>query len=335
MRLGAVLAPLAVGFVVIAAACSPARDLEASDSSTSVLEADVGEALAAGNETKSEPLREAAIVTSTTEPVTAPMTEPVAAPMTEPATGSSPRSLGVVLIDPTIHDVLNVRQLPGAANPIVATLHRTQTQIVPTGTTVFVDGRPWREITVGGVVGWVHGRYVTDTWATSEVERAWDWQSALAAFVEALERGEGLEEMVTWRGFYAVDNGGRRLHWWKPSEVSGLLAANPMVMWDYQGASADDVGPKPFNDLITSSFVNTYRDPDVAFEVRGLPLGSGSVIPSAAVSTAFENFVWVSMHDPGDDTQWEGWDWITWFVYFELDGEIPKVVGVQPQTWGP
>ena len=47
------------------------------------------------------------------------------------------------------------------------------------------------------------------------------------------------------------------------------------------------------------------------------------------------NFVWVAVHDPGDNPEWEGLDWSTWFVFMELDGTLPKVVGLQIQTWGP
>ena len=247
--------------------------------------------------------------------------------------GPAQRSLGVVLIDHMIDDGLNLRQRPGAGSPILATLHRTQTKLIPTGNTQPVDGRPWHEIIAGDVVGWVHGRYVTETWDTAEVQQRWDWKTALDRFADALATGEDLVSTVSWCGFYAVDEGGR-LHWWKPSEVPRLHAGNPSVNWEWDAVTFEEVGPTPFHTVITDSFLGAYYDPDVQFEVRGMPLGGGAVIASAAVSPAFENFVWVSVHDPGDNPEFEGLDWITWFVYLELDGTIPKVVGVQRQMWG-
>ena len=330
--------------LIIAASCSliePAgrsEPITVTDANTAVPQpaADVG-ALVVEVPPNTEPTI-AAPTTAAPEPEppageTPPNTESAtAAPTTTTAPEPEPRPLGVVLVP--MFDVLNIRAEPGADNPILATLQPTQTKLIPTGRRAAVSGSTWHQISAGDVLGWVHGRYVTETWDTAEVRQRWDWETALERFVDALATGHGLDEAVTWRGFYAVDSSGV-FHWWRPSEVAGLVAQNPPMAWNYLGASAEEFGPTPFNELITDIIIETYRDPDVQFEVRGMTLGGGAVPPEYAVSSAFENFIWVAMHDPGNNPDFAGMDWITWFVYLELDGTIPKVVGVQPQMWGP
>ena len=243
--------------------------------------------------------------------------------------------MGVVLVDPLIDDVLNLREWPGTGGPVLAGLERTQTQLIPTGRTAPVDGRPWYELTAGAITGWSHGRYLTETWTDTDVDQRWDWSTAIDRFADGLAGHRSLTETVTWRGFYAVDHGDA-LHWWRPEHVPDLLDDNTPIAWNFQGADAEEIGViYTFAELIAEPFLDDYHDTDTTFSVRDRPLGAGSVIPSAAVSTAFQNFVWVAMHDPGDDPQWDGLDWTTWFIYLELDGPTAKVVGVQLQTWGP
>ena len=81
-------------------------------------------------------------------------------------------------------------------------------------------------------------------------------------------------------------------------------------------------------------FVADCYDPDAEFVVGGALLGSGAIVPEAAVSTAFANFPWVAVHAPNDDVAVLCYDWDTWLVYLELDGPLPKVVGVQRTPLG-
>ena len=274
--------------------------------------------------------------TSTPTTSTAASTTTIAVPAAVTTTPSpAPVAMGVVLVDPLIDDVLNLREWPGTSGPILAGLHRTQTQLIPTGRTAPVDGRPWYELVAGDITGWSHGRYLTETWTNTQVDQSWDWKTAIDRFAAGLAGRRPLTEAVTWRGFYAVDHGGA-LHWWRPEQVRDLLNDTTAVAWNFQGATAEEIGVSyTFSELIAEPFLDDYHDTDTTFTVGDRPLGAGSVIPSAAVSTAFQNFVSVAMHDPGDNPQWDGLDWTTWFIYLELDGPTPKVVGVQLQTWGP
>ena len=248
-----------------------------------------------------------------------------------PAPGG--RSMGVVLVDPT--DVLNLREWAGTGGPIIATLHPTQTKLLPTGRQESVDGRIWHEIVAGETVGWVHGRYVTETWTLNEVNARWDWRTALDEFANALAGRSDLAEAVSWRGLYVVYYD-EDLLWWKPHQLGELLTDDTKLAWASPGASAEELGPTAsFREQIADQFLEDYHDPDTQLRPGGIPIGSGGPPPWAAISTPFANFVWVAIHDPGDNPEWSGLDWSTWFVFMELDDTLPKVVGLQIQTWGP
>ena len=231
--------------------------------------------------------------------------------------------------------VLNLREWAGTRGPIIATLHPTQTKLLPTGRQESVDGRIWHEIVAGETLGWVHGRHVTEAWTPNEVNTRWDWRTALDKFAKALAAGSDLAEAVSWRGLYVVyydDN----LRWWKPHQLGELLADDTKLAWASPGASAEELGPTAsFREQIADQFLEDYHEPDAQLQPGGIPIGSGGPGPGAAISTPFANFVWVAIHDPGDNPEWAGLDWSTWFVFMELDGTLPKVAGLQIQTWGP
>ena len=250
--------------------------------------------------------------------------------------GPPERGWGVVLIDPLIDDSLNLREWPGADAPILATLHRTQSGLRPTGRVSPVTGRPWYEVTAhAGITGWVHGRYVTPLVPAAVARSEWDWKGAVARFAQALGTNQSLLDTVSWRGLYAVDGGGG-LHWWRPADVPTLADDPTPLRWNFAAATWEDTGLiHTFADVIAAPFLSDYHDPDVQLSVGDLPLGAGAVLPAAAVSAAFANFVWVAVHDPGDNPDFGGLDWRTWLIYLELDGDTPKVVGVQEHGWEP
>lgn len=313
-------------YVLVAVSCSatPAPSQPASSATT------VGESVVT-TEAASVEVTVAGNVASVTTAAaaTTPNSQTTATPTPRPGA----RSMGVVLVDTT--DVLNLRKWPGTGGSITATLHPTQTKLLPTGRQEPVDGRIWHEVVAGETVGWVHGRYVTETWTLDEVTRRWDWLTALDEFANALAAGSDLAGVVSWRGLYVVYYD-EDLRWWKPGQLAGLLVDKTKLAWASPGASAEELGPTAsFREQIADQFLEDYHDPDVQLQPGGIPIGSGGPPPSSAISTPFSNFVWIAIHDPGDNPEWEGLDWSTWFVFMELDGTLPKVVGLQIQTWGP
>lgn len=259
---------------------------------------------------------------------------PTTSAPTTTTTTIPPTRMGVVLLAPDDPDnKLNVRSGPGTSNPRVEELQPAQAGLVATGALEVIDGRVWHELVVGETLGWVYGYYITETPTPEEVEAEWDWRPAIDNFANALVVGEGLEDIVSWRGLFVVrfDDNLRRF---APEELSGLHTDDTDLNWANTGASAGEpeatVGT--WKEVIADAFLSDYLDQDVDIEVGGMTLGSNSALPEAAVSSAFANFPRVAIHDPGDNEELEGLDWSTWFVFLEMESDGLKVVGIQPQS---
>ena len=259
------------------------------------------------------------------------MVASTAAPTT--TTTISRRSLGVVLLAPgESNNKLNVRGGPGTKNPVVGELAPAQAELVATGAVEVDEGRIWHEVRTADFQGWAYSYYLTEILTASEVEQEWEWSSALDRFATALVLGAGLADSVSWRGLFAIyfDDNLRR---WTPEELRTLASDDTDLKWSNTGASASEgsatVGS--WKEVISDAFLSDYLDEDVTIEVGALPLGSNAVLPGSAISSAFANFSWVAIHDPGDDENLGGLDWSTWLVFLEMEEDGPKVVGLQPQ----
>lgn len=264
-------------------------------------------------------------------------TAPPPTASTTTTTTAPQRRMGVVLLAPDqANNSLNIRSGPGTRNPVVDELLPAQAELVPTGAVEIVDGRVWHEVDTGEVLGWAYGYYLTETWSSSEVEQEWDWNSALENFANALVLGEGLEETVSWRGLFVIhfDDNLRR---WMPDDLPGLHEDDTELRWSNTGASADEADGTvgAWKQVIADPFLSDYLDQDADIEVGGLTLGANSALPGSAISSAFANFPWVAIHDPGDNEDFLGLDWSTWLVFLEMEEDGPKVVGLQPQVGYP
>jgi hypothetical protein len=49
----------------------------------------------------------------------------------------------------------------------------------------------------------------------------------------------------------------------------------------------------------------------------------------------FQNFHFLAVHDPGDNPDFGGLDWTTWYVYFDLTGAGWKVAGMSTDSYAP
>ena len=245
------------------------------------------------------------------------------------------RRMGVVLLAPGDEDnSLNFREGPGTDNSIVGELLPVQSGLVPTGAVEVVDGRVWHELITEEFRAWAYGYYLTEIWSPEEVEEEWEWEAALSNFANALVLGGGLADTVSWRGLFAIyyDQNLRR---WAPDELSGLGADETELRWSNTGASADEEGDATvgtWKQVIADAFLADYLDEDVEIEVGGLTLGANAVLPGSAISSAFANFPWVAIHDPGDNEDFQGLDWSTWLVFLEMEEGVPRVVGLQPES---
>ena len=108
-------------------------------------------------------------------------------------------------------------------------------------------------------------------------------------------------------------------------------------LWGSEGCGFDpECSPRTtFAEHIAQGFLGAWNDDDRVIAID-TPIGNGNAtIPEFVVPPHFRNFHYVAVHDPGDDPKYEGLDWVTWYVYFDVvDGE-PLVVGMSYDTWAP
>ena len=84
-----------------------------------------------------------------------------------------------------------------------------------------------------------------------------------------------------------------------------------------------------FAGLVAAPFLDAYRSAARQYTVGGRRSAAWTPPSVAAVSTAFVNFPWVAMHDQGDDPRGDSPVGSTWFIFLELEGTLPRVVGLQ------
>ena len=288
-----------------------------------------GETTAGGAESDTQGTVEAADGTQTDAVTTSTLPPPTTTTTTTPPG----RRVGVVLLAPgEANNSLNFREGPGTDNPVVGELLPAQAGLAPTGVLEVVDGRVWHELITEDSRGWAYGYYLTEIWSPEEVEE-WEWKAALDNFANALVLGNGLADTVSWRGLFVIHHD-QDLRRWEPDELSGLGEDDTEIRWSNTGAAADeaDATVGTWKQVIADPFLADYLDEDVEIEVGGLTLGANAILPGSAISSAFANFPWVAIHDPGDDEQFGGLDWSTWLVFLEMEQGQPRVVGLQPQV---
>ena len=255
-------------------------------------------------------------------------------PTTTTTTIPAGRRMGVALLAPDqANNSLNLREGPGTDNPIVGELLPAQAGLAPTGVLEVVDGRVWHQLITEDSRGWAYGYFLTEIWLPEEVEAEWEWKAALDNFANALVLGSGLADTVSWRGLFVIHHD-QNLRRWAPDELSGLGDDDTELRWSNTGAASDEAAATvgTWKEVIADRFLADYLDEDVEIEVGGLTLGANAVLPGAAISSAFANFPWVAIHDPGDNEEFEGLDWSTWLVFLEMEQGGPRVVGLQPQV---
>ena len=245
------------------------------------------------------------------------------------------RTWAVVLVEDG--DVLNVRSGPGVANPVIASFGPTDSGVTLTGSQAFVGGSRWVEITGEEAAGWVSSVFLTPEYTHQEVLDGWDHTSAPSDLAARIAAGEDLSPPVSHRGLY-VDLPGGTLQRLRPAELSGVMADPGTRTWGGSSCGGGACPEETFADAVGLPFLSTWEDlgADATLEVDGYPLGgNGPFPPETAIPTPFRNFHWVAVHDPGDDPDFGGLDWMTWFVFLEPEGSSYRVVGLTSAAWSP
>ncbi len=237
----------------------------------------------------------------------------------------------VVLV--TGDDVLNVRAGAGVDNDIVGMLAPTTTVRV-TGRTAPVGPSTWAEIVTPDGTGWVNA-----TFLAAVVDPA-----AFAADPAARARLDDLAEIVATRGDLRPIVSARGLYVWhhdspprrfRPADLAGILTDDTTYQWPSNAADIEDVPFRTFTDAVADRFLGVYDDDDVVLQANR-PIEAGNGRPAAfAIPTEFQNFNYWTVHDPGDDPEFGGLDWGTWYVAMDYEDSRPVIVGLILDEWAP
>jgi uncharacterized protein YraI len=232
-------------------------------------------------------------------------------------------------------DVLNVRSGPGVNNEIVATLSPATTGILLTGREYRVDSSTWLEISVDGSRGWVNEYYLAEPESAANPftdAQAVDLADQIAAVFT--DRGD-LTEAAGPRGIVVAHHDRARPF----TNLDELLTDPTLYAWAGTGCAPeecpDETPNLTFAEGVADSFLDAWNDDDrhVAID-EVIPGGNGS-LPEFIVPTEFANLHYIAVKDPGDNPDFGGIDWFTWYLYFTYENEIPVLLGMSIDAWAP
>lgn len=272
---------------------------------------------------------------TTTPATTTPATTPAT---TTPADTTTPTSVvpgptagspfDVVLLDEA--DQLNVRVAADPAADIVTRLDPT-TAVTATGRAAEHDGSIWYEITAGGVTGWANTFYLAPQWSAADF-RSDPQVLALVDQLLPIMRDRGDLRPVTGRRGLIVSHFDppRRF---KPAELAGLLTSSTEYGWGSSACSPEECGTDTFTEAFADPFVQAYDDPDrrVVFDEI---IGGGNMMLQP-IPAKFAGVHYVAIYDSGDNPEYSGLDWSTWYIYFVIEQNRPVIVGLSTDEWAP
>ena len=235
-------------------------------------------------------------------------------------------------------DVLNVRLGPGTNNEIIGML-APGVVVGLTGPQVEVGSSTWVELVTPAGAGWVNdlflGAVVTDGEFASdpEVMDLLDEMSRIMA-----DHGD-LSPVVSQRGLY-VSHHAPPVRF-TPDELAGILTDPTTYKWPSNALDINDpdqaseIQGRTFAAAIGDRFVSTFDDPDAWITVdEPIEAGNGR-IAAYAIPFELKGFHYIGVHDPGDNPDYGGLDWTTWYVSIDYENGHPVVVALTIDEWSP
>jgi hypothetical protein len=276
--------------------------------------------------------------TASTTPAVATTAAPTtAAPTTDAVTTDPPSvaagppagtTLDVVLLDEA--DQLNVRTAADPAADIVARLDPAS-QVTATGRAADHDGSVWYEVSTDGVTGWANTFYLTEQWAPGAFATDTRVTGLLAELFDVFVARGDLRDVTGQRGLIVSHFDPPRR--FKPADLATLLTSTTEYGWGSSACSPEECGTSTFTDTFADQYIQAYDDPDRQTVFDEI-IGGGNMMINP-IPAKFTGVHYVAFYDPGDNPDFGGLDWSTWYVYVTLrDGE-PVIVGLSTDEWAP
>jgi len=229
-------------------------------------------------------------------------------------------------------DVLNVREDPGVQAPIIGML-LPGTIIEKTGLQQVVGSSIWEQIATPLGDFWVNGRFLGAVVTASAFASDSRVIALLDEFAGIIASDGDLRQVTSQRGLYVSHNADPIR--FDPDELDGILTDPTTYKWPSNAADIDEVPARTFAEAITDSFLSAYDDPDSQLSWNDPLVGGNGRLPGYAVPFEFAGFNYVAVYDSGDNPDYGGLDWTTWYVSIDYENGEPVIVGLTVDMWAP
>ncbi|MDF1597228.1 MAG: GerMN domain-containing protein [Acidimicrobiia bacterium] len=234
-------------------------------------------------------------------------------------------------------DVLNVRQDPTVAAPIVGML-LPGVVVERTGPEEISGSSVWAQIEtpVGGF--WVNDRYLAAVVTAADFEDDVRVPQLLDEFARIIAADGDLRAVTSSRGLYVAYNAAPIR--FPSDELGSILTSTTTYKWPSNALSQDDpefqqIPGRTFAEAVADSFLSAYDDPDTITTVNDPIEAGNSRLPDFAIPLEFASFNYIGVHDSGDNPDYGGLDWTTWYVSIDYENGSPVIVGLTVDMWSP
>ncbi len=226
------------------------------------------------------------------------------------------------------NDVLNFRFGPGVNFAIAGNFPPTATNLSLTNVTDVVDGSIW--VFIEGA-GWVNSFFLTSSTSSEEFASDLDAQDLIFNLAGVFESRGNLTQITSWRGLHLGQLGD--VDKIRSSEVPNLLTDPTALYWGQCQEGECNAGT--FAEQVGDAYLSTIYDDGVRVLTNTLIPGPNGAASETIIPEEFQNFHFIAIHDPGDNPDFDGLDWMTWYVFIELTPDGPQVVGLLLDQWQP
>ena len=237
----------------------------------------------------------------------------------------------------TADDVLNVRQDPHAGAPIVGML-LPGVIVERTGLEDNTGSSTWVQVATPAGGFWVNERFLAAVVSDTDFQTDVRVPALLDEFAEIIANNGDLRDVASQRGLYVSHHAPSVLFAF--DELGLILRDQTAYQWPSNAISSDDaefdaIPARTFGEAVAGSFLSAFDDPDVQSTVNEAIAGGNGRIAEFAIPFELQSFNYIGVHDPGDNPDYDGLDWVTWYVSVDYEEGLPVIVGLTIDQWAP